>query len=462
MSAQLRTVLAIALLAGPILSACLPSTALASLGLTATASVQTTGVKVCNKIYSSFGYCVNQDDVITAIGNKMYQTARGILRNGDGAQNLLKQVNNRIDKIIANAKTVANSPALMNTTITSNTTAKARLLQTVTGTVSANTTANTTGATTSTTAQTNGTVKLPPPPAASSDRKANTKTVVVKNATAVGKVSAKNLNLKAETIAKLEKLKSDLTANQAILSKFSNTEARKACAKSLNKLAIGTMCIATSGAATTYVTMEGNKIASIQIAQSDAAAITTDCMGLIYQQCAVGFARDALKELANNGNNTNQQGNNGTRSNFAQVCDALAANPSCVQTPSSCSATIQTLVLKNMIRPGDNPMKTDFDAQQISDGIVILDSSLEATITAGGQKPARRLQTASSSSDDGPSYQTTSGAPSSFEEADKSNVPSDSVEDNIADEVPETAKGSGNAARLVIGLVLALAYSALV
>lgn len=467
MNQYLRSGILLAILAAPVLSACLNANVYTAMNLTALASPQTTNVTVCKNMYSQFGYCVNQDQVVDLINKRMYQTTRGLLRMGDGIRSVLRQIDNRLDKMIANSKKIANNATLINITVVANTTVKARLLQVVNATVNAS--ANGTlpppngtappAANGTVTVSGSGTVKLPPPPPADG-KAANNKTVVVKSDKDVKKINAKDMNLKNETIAQLEQLRTNLTNKKAVIDKFTSKAARDACYKSLNRLNIGSLCIITSGAASTYVTTDGNKIANVQIAQSDAADVTTNCLAILYPVCALQAAVNALKNSYSK-SNSDPTKNNGIKSGVARVCEALANNPSCVETPSSCSADIQTLILKEMVRPGDKPFKSDDDLQTISDGIVQIDASLNATLTAGSATPARRLQTASS---DDYGYQTTSGAPSSQAEADKSNIPSDSVEGNIANEVPESANSSGSARAVTafLGAVLTLLISTLV
>jgi hypothetical protein len=269
--------------------------------------------------------------------------------------------------------------------------------------------------------------------------------------------NVKTMNLKADVLAQLQALKANLTTQMPILQSYTKPEARNKCYQALFKVFIGSLCIVTSGAATTYTTVTGSTITSVQISQADAANVTTNCLPLIVPTCAVRKIRAVFLNITNK--TAPASANAQMSANINAVCTALDANPTCVQTPSSCSTDIQTLLLKNMITSGDEPFKTDVDFQGTSDLFEGTDVSINTTLAIGNVIPTRRLQSGGEYN-----YQTASGAPSSSSEAEKSNVPADSVENSIASEVPADANGpakSGSAGQLTIRTILAVVFVAL-
>lgn len=416
--------LMIAFLAGTALSDCLATSFYNSLGLTSYSAPKTTDIKICKNMYTQFGYCTDQDQVIQMVSDKLYQQTRGILTKGDGLNRLLNKVNNRIDAMLSNTKKVAASPTLASSTLASDTTAR-RLLQTVP-------------------------LKNPPAKTTTSD---TTKTFTPKEKSKVPRKSAKKMSLKTETLTALENFKTKLNSDIAIVNKFANKEARQACYKALFRVYIGTTCVVTSGAATTYTTLQGNQIVSVAVAQADAASVTTNCLQLIYPVCLARSAQATFNSLTNNG--VNNGFNSGKKAQFDAVCAAIDASPSCLQTPSSCSADIQKLVLQNMINASDDPLGSDVDLQVTADLFDTADVSTAETLTTNSQTAARRLQTGGASY----SYQVTANAPGASDEADKSLIPTDSVEANIASEVPASAGGStnntGSGVRALVGNLVA-------
>ncbi len=266
------------------------------------------------------------------------------------------------------------------------------------------------------------------------------------------------MQLTNSTLQALQAFRANLTAKMATVNAFTKKSVRNACYQALFKVYIGTTCLITSGAATSYTTFNGTTLTSVQIAQSDAANVTTYCVPLIYPVCVARIAANLIANL------TGQSiGNNNPKTQqLNTVCQLLDANPSCVQTPSSCTADIQTAIMAKMVNSGDDPFVSDVDLQGTSDMFSSADASMNSTLAVGGQPTNRRLQTASSG---GYSYQTSSNAPSASNEADKSNVPSSSVETAISSEVPASAAADTSSSctagriRLLLTFVLyALAF----
>lgn len=418
-------------LARTVLNACLPSSFYLSLGLTAYISPNTTNVKICTNMYTQFGYCADQDQVIKMMSDKLYSQTRAILAKGDGLNRLLKRVDSRMDALVQNTKKIAGNATLSGSASVNGTAAR-RLLQVAVNTTTAvNATAGGNGTNTTTKASVNVNITLGAPPAKKNSND-TTQTFTAKDKTKVTRIAAKNMSLKNETLVALENFKANLTSQMGTIQKFANKDVRKACYKSLFRLYIGTTCVLTSGAATTYSTLNGNTMVSVKVAQTDAADVTTNCVQLLYPICIARKARATFANLTNNG--VNNGADNGKKAKMDAVCKVLDNNPTCVQTPSSCTADIQNLVLKNMINSGDDPFTSDVDLQTTADLFDTADTSTQETITSNKGTAARRLQ-----SDNGYGYETSSGAPSAGSEADKSNVPSDSVENNIATEVPASA-----------------------
>lgn len=473
-------VLVLCALAHSALSACLSSTFYSSLGLTAYSSAQTTNVTVCTNLYTNFGYCVNQDQVVKLISNKLYQQTRSILNRGDSFYQLLHQIDKRIDGLLKNLNKVAGNNTLKgasfnaNGTIVLGSNSTARLLtannpagfsdRLLQATNSTNSSGN---ATNGTRVGLNATVKvnitLPPPP--QKNNPDSSQTVKQKNSTSVEKKSPKNMQLNNATIQALQAFRANLTAKMGTVDAFTKKAVRNACYQALFKVYIGTTCLITSGAATSYTTFDGATLTSVQISQADAANVTTHCVPLIYPVCV---ARQAAVLLANLTGQTTGVMNNPKSQQVMSVCQLLDANPTCVQTPSSCTADIQTAILSKMVNSGDDPFVSDVDLQATSDSFVSADSSINSTLSAGGQANSRRLQNAAaaSTSSSSYSYQTSSNAPSASNEADKSNVPSESVESGISSEIPASANSnasSGSAGRFtmvatLISIVFSLAY----
>lgn len=389
-------------------SDCLPSAVLTDLGFTPTTTPIKTDPTICKTSYTSFGRCVEEKQVTAKAKKIEYGITRGIIRVIGNSLKLLDNINARAANITARAKKAG-------------TTTTARLLQTTDDT------------------------DFSKPPTAETGGSAGTATYTPKGAGKGTKKDPKNMNLKTETVAKLEALNKLITDNKAVIEKFKNADARKACFEAIFKVQVGSLCILTSGSATTYATVSGNKVTSVKVNPTDAQAVTTACLQIFYPVCALIKSKDAFKALNNNGVSTNTPNDHAGLRNF---CGLLDASPTCVQTPSSCSAEIQSTLLKELVRGGNGKFKgADIDLQDVSDEVDNADASLPAT--------ARRLQTASGDTEF--TFETSSTAPSATNEANQSNIPVASVESNLGSEAATNTGNTGGVSRLVTVLLFGLA-----
>lgn len=423
-------------------NACLSNGFYQSMNMTQLVTPATGNFTMCIKIYSQFGSCVNQTDLIGRISKEQFDKSRSFVKNSGGLISVINNLQQRVDGMLKNYKKINDNPAYQNTTIQTS----GRLLQ-----VQQQPPNNTTNQTNLT--LNNGSSNNPPkpvnlpnkPPEVSDDQKAN-KTLVNTSSKANVKVkNPKNMAISNATTQALLNLQANLTTFKDYIEKMKSPKARGECYKSIFSVDAGVFCTITSGAATTYTTSDGNGgISGINVPQTAAANITATCLPFIWDLCIVRQFYQAFLTLMNNSTSP------GSDPGLSALCASLVAAPSCVQNPLSCPASIQTALMQAAVKPFGSFLTLDFNLQDVSDIMNSADASGNATLTANNLQPTRLLQTQS-----GISYTVTSNSNDVLAEADQSGLPTASVENSISSEIPAVMNSSVQLIK-TIGVIAAI------
>ena len=349
---------------------CIDDATITKLGLVKLATPSKDNLQYCLNIHSQFNSCVTQESLGNLLLKVPLKVTRDMISSQTDYQKVLDKVVANIAKIIENSQKIKADPKLLNITIVNNT----RLLQPTTSYTPVKTTVGTKTID----------VKKPVATTVPAAEKANNTALNPNSALTAQKKNAKDLVLTDDSIKLLTDLSAAITANKDTLNSLTNPTKRGLCQDAISALKLGSLCVITSGAATTYF-----KDNTLIIATSDAANFTTNCAPFLYTRCFVRSVKFKMDTILKSNSTTKD-----TR--ISDVCDYLLATPACGKDGTGCSADYQKKMLGVFLKPFNGGMSEDISTPSIDDSVNSLKSSLDATIAKA--PIARRLQSATESS----------------------------------------------------------------